>query len=94
MNRMLLVGTATICMTLGQLFAAVPARCDGRNRTAVALDAKTFITVKDVAEWEYVHLYTLENGKLVLVDSVAVRQDHKVDRLIEFRRLAIEGNAE
>ena len=56
----------------------------------IPLDARTFVTIKDDAEWEYVHLYRVEGDKLVLIDSVAVRQDHQVDRIIEFRRTAIE----
>lgn len=94
MIRFFVVGAATVFLMLGQLIAPDPARCDGGNRVAVALDAETFITVKDDAEWEYVHLYKIENGKLLLVDSVAVRQDHKVDRIIEFRRIAIGGSTD
>ena len=94
MIRFFVVGAATVFMVLGQLIVAGPARCEGGNRVAVALDDKTFITVKDDAEWEYVHLYKVEDGKLLLVDSVVVRQDHKVDRIIEFRRIAIESNAD
>ena len=63
---------------------------EAKNRTAIPLDSRTFVTIKDDAEWEYVHLYRLEGDKLVLIDSVAVRQDHQVDRIIEFRRTTIE----
>ncbi len=94
MNKLFAVGTAAILLATTQLAGPGAARADGENRTAVALDAHTFVTVKDDAEWEYVHLYRLEGGKLVLIDSVAVRQDNKVDRMIEFRRLAIEQKDE
>ena len=89
MARLFLVGVVALLVAAAPLVVPAAARADGENRTAVALDAHTFVTVKDAADWEYVHLYRLEGGKLVLIDSVAVRQDNKVDRMIEFRRLAI-----
>ena len=92
MKRLFVVGAVAVLLAGAHLTRPEPARADAKNRAVVGLDSHTFVTVKDDAEWEYVHLYRVENGKLVLMDSVAVRQDNQVDRIIEFRRLAIETN--
>ena len=90
MKKLFAVGIAATLLAAAQLAVPGAARADAKNRMAVALDSHTFVTVKDDAEWEYVHLYRVEGGKLVLIDSVAVRQDNQVDRMIEFRRMAID----
>ena len=90
MMRLFAVGAVTALLAAAQLALPGTARADAKNRTAVALDSQTFVTVKDDVEWEYVHLYRVEGGKLVLIDSVAVRQDNQVDRMIEFRRMSID----
>lgn len=94
MSRLFAVGIAAAVLAAAQLTLPGGARADAKNRMAVALDPTTFVTVKDDAEWEYVHLYKVEGGRLVLIDSAAVRQDNQVDRIIEFRRIAIEQKAE
>ena len=94
MTKLFTVGAAAMLLATAQMTLPDVSQADAKNRAAVALDSHTFVTVKDDAEWEYVHLYRLEGGKLVLIDSVAVRQDNKVDRMIEFRHLAIEQKSD
>jgi hypothetical protein len=92
MRRLLVILGTLACLCTPDLLRADQGACEGgKNRVAFRVDDRTFITVKDYHDWESVHLYKIENGRIVLVDSVSVRQDPQVDRIVEWRRIPVKN---